>query len=169
MVRRPAPLIRRLPFADWIIADDWAALLRWSYERCRRLDLEPTPVDGSYRCYAPTRGEALLRVTAPRIAATVGEPVHPANSYYRIYCAGDTLRRHTDRDELDYTVSLMLSLTGIHEWPLFADMLGVHQAIPMAVGDAVLLTGRLIPHWRTALTGHCAALLFLHFTAVQPP
>ena len=23
----------------------------------------------------------------------------------------------------------------------------------------------LIPHWRTALTGHCAALLFLHFTA----
>ena len=165
MVRRPDPLIRRLPLADWLPADDWVALLRWSYERCRRLDLEPTSVDGSYRCYAPTRGEALLRATAPRIAATVGEPVHPANSYFRIYHQGDTLRRHTDRGGLDYTITLMLGLAGALEWPLWAELPDGPQSLPMAPGDAVLITGREIPHWRDPFPGSVAATLFLHYSA----
>ena len=128
----------------------------------RDVDTHPPPLP--LGIFAPPLGEILTCDLADRVGAFVGAPLRPANSFYRLYLAGDLLARHFDRDKLDVTVTLMIRLVGTQSWPISARIGDDTVSLPMGSGDAVLLTGRSIPHWREPLAaGHCASML-LHWS-----
>jgi hypothetical protein len=107
-----------------------------------------------------------------------------ANSYTRVYTRGSFLGIHTDRKELDITMSVCLEDRNNLEWPLFIstktidgeewdnsadssrfkeDFLGV--VLPL--GQGAIVEGRKYPHWRDELLcgeAQRAVYVFYHWT-----
>jgi len=112
------------------------------------------------------------RLLAPVIQSVVSEPIKPSYPYFAAYPRGTSLSRHTDREQCEYTVSLLVG----HEprgnrelaWPIYLEP---PSGIPMPrvrllqrPGDMLIFKGREIPHWRPQL--RCAARslhIFFHF------
>lgn len=187
---------RRLPILDWMSRETVRALLVWSENRVRHRDLavetgsdygrmlvndgrahaddvapmDPSPGVERISQYRPPIGEVVMHEVRERLIEEAEQYMVAANSFYRIYGSSDQLVRHTDRDELDYTVTIMLGLYGMPSWSIWADVDGVDMEIPMAPGDAVLITGRIYPHWREPLPQHAqAATLYLHYSVGTDP
>jgi len=137
-----------------------------------RLSTGSLPREDGRECYAqygdPTV-EALFGVLAPRLAAEFGEPVAPSYGYLRTYLQGSLLEPHVDRAGCDFTLSLAVAATGNGaDWPLFArDLSGVVTACKLSAGDAVLMRGREVRHWRAGLTSGWATFVFLHWVRVR--
>jgi hypothetical protein len=112
--------------------------------------------------------EAALRELTPRLEHELGVKMTPANSFARIYYNGGTLHRHTDRDGLNYTLSITLDNTLDTEWPLWCiDKLGNEVPINIERGDGGMMLGTQMTHWRNDLV--CAenqhlCQLFMHWS-----
>jgi hypothetical protein len=103
-----------------------------------------------------------LRTAVSRI---VGKPVIPAYTYSVTYEAGAALAAHTDRAQCEYTVSLLVDVTGDAEpWPLWLEVDGEPVAVRQRPGDALLFAGRRLRHWRDRLPdGRTSTSLLLHY------
>jgi hypothetical protein len=100
-----------------------------------------------------------------------GEPVKPSYLYFANYPSGSVLPRHVDRQQCEFSISLLVDYspepTGPCGWPLFLE----HPDLPAGVvgadlglGDAVLYRGRQLVHYRDRLPdGHHSSSLFLHY------
>lgn len=74
------------------------------------------------------------------------------NSYTRIYYNGSDLKRHTDRQGLDVTLSVCTFSDINKPWPLYVtDLQNQTQAIETQPGDGALILGTKYPHWRDKL------------------
>jgi hypothetical protein len=97
-----------------------------------------------------------------------GKAVTPSYSYFAGYRSGAALERHTDREQCEITLGLLLryepSQSGRSLWPLYLDTPKGECAIYQNVGDAIVFRGRVLPHWRNALPfGHSSDSLLLHY------
>jgi len=105
-----------------------------------------------------------LRTAVGRI---VGRPVLPAYTYSVTYEAGAVLAAHTDREQCEYTLSLLVDTTGEAEsepWPLWLESDGQPVAVHQRPGDALLFAGRRLRHWRDRLPdGRTSTSLLLHY------
>ena len=105
-----------------------------------------------------------LRTAVSRI---VGKPVVPAYTYSITYEAGAVLAPHTDREQCEYTVSLLVDATGdagSEPWPLWLEANGEPVAVRQLPGDALLFAGRRLRHWRDRLPdGRTSTSLLLHY------
>lgn len=114
--------------------------------------------------------EDALRAVQPMVEAELGVALKPANSFGRIYCNGGTLKPHTDRQGLDYTLSITLRHNLDFEWPLWViDNEGQTKSFHIKEGDGAMVLGTTQSHWRNDL--HCRAdqhsvQLFMHWTKV---
>lgn len=96
------------------------------------------------------------------ISKVLGEFVLPTYSYSRIYKNGDVLKRHTDRDACE--ISLTIHLNGDEQWEIFLeDLTGKIQSIILNPGDALLYNGCDVFHWRKEYTGKFYSQVFLHY------
>lgn len=112
--------------------------------------------------------EQALRWMQPRFEDTFDLNIVPANSYGRIYYNEGRLEEHTDRDPLDYTLSITLhNNTGV-DWTIgVEDKLKTRDEIDIKIGDAVFFLGNKLKHWRPLLTcpeNTYYANLYMHWT-----
>lgn len=105
------------------------------------------------------------------VARIVGRPVRPAYTYSVSYEAGAVLAPHTDREQCEYTVSLLVNATAdatpdaeSEPWPLWLEVGGEPVAVRQRPGDALLFAGRRLRHWRDRLPdGRTSTSLLLHY------
>jgi hypothetical protein len=101
------------------------------------------------------------------VARIVGKPVVPAYTYSVAYEAGAVLAAHTDRKQCEYTLSLLIDVTGDAEsepWPLWLEVDGGPVPVHQRPGDALLFAGRRLRHWRDRLpNGRTSTSLLLHY------
>lgn len=104
----------------------------------------------------------LLCEKTPEVSNLIGETVLPTYCYSRIYKSGDVLKRHTDRDACE--ISLTIHLDGDKEWEIYVETPdGKEIAINLKCGDALLYLGCKAPHWRNAFDGEYYSQVFLHY------
>jgi hypothetical protein len=120
---------------------------------------------GAHNEYSPLAGEALLKQVLPKVAAIAQCALLPAYAFARIYRTGAELRRHTDRNACEVSVSLTIfaSPTEPH-WPILVqDLRGTEAAVVLLPGDAIVYQGCNIPHWREPFAGEQQYQVFLHY------
>jgi hypothetical protein len=116
--------------------------------------------------------EPLTRFVHQQLARTVsdlvGRVVTPSYSYLAFYRGGAVLEPHTDREACEYTVSLCIDATPDPRthggWPLWVQTAAGPVSFVQAIGDAVLLRGRTLVHWREQLPeGYTSSSVLFHF------
>lgn len=104
----------------------------------------------------------LLCEKTPEVSDIFGETVVPTYSYARVYKNGSDLKKHTDRESCE--VSLTIHLGGDSEWPIFIETpTGESRSISMKPGDAMMYLGCTSSHWRNQFNGNEYTQVFLHY------
>lgn len=102
----------------------------------------------------------------------VPEEVRPSYAYLAIYHPGATLRRHIDRPQCQWNVSLVLDtdpeVNRASAWPIYLEVQGAAREVRLGMGDFVLYRGTDVPHWRDAQPeGHSSTICFFHFVSMD--
>lgn len=114
----------------------------------------------------PFEIDLMKRLLYP-VSLKTGLSLQPSYVYGRIYLRGSSLSKHVDRPECQVTVSVALGhSSNSGGWPIFVeDYEGRSRCVCLTPGDALLMDGIRLPHWREELTEAWQAQLFLHFLA----
>lgn len=92
----------------------------------------------------------------------------PTYSYARIYLEGGTLRRHTDRNACE--ISITLCLQKDIDWPLYIKKPDeTTVSIELEPGDAIMYRGCVAEHWRDVYIGTKHTQVFLHYVDLDGP
>jgi hypothetical protein len=96
------------------------------------------------------------------------EKVKPSYCYLAVYTPGSILKRHTDRRQCAWNISLVIDmepeLKRADAWPIYLDIAGQIHEVKLGMGDAVIYRGTKIPHWRNRLPeNQKVTVCFLHF------
>ncbi len=137
-----------------------------------RMRLADNPAyTGPFNEYGPPAGEAVLRHLAPRVAALLGRALVPTYAFWRIYRAGDVLRRHRDRESCEVTLSITVAADPEGDcWPIHViDLAGEQGTAVLAPGSGVLYQGCRLPHWREPLAGGEHFQLIVHYVLADGP
>ena len=95
------------------------------------------------------------------IEKIVGKKLNPQYTYARAYSKNSILRRHTDRESCEYSLSLAL---GGDKWPLcIKDRYGETNSISLDPGDALVYDGINLEHWREPFDGDVCYQVFMHW------
>ena len=105
------------------------------------------------------------------VSRIAGEPVKPSYVYFASYPPGSALPRHVDREQCEFSISLLVDYSPEPEgpcgWPLFledSDQPENRAAADLGVGDVVFYRGRQLVHYRDRLPdGHRSSSLFFHY------
>lgn len=96
------------------------------------------------------------------VSNILGETVLPTYTYARIYRTDDELKKHTDRDSCE--ISLTLHLYGDKPWPIWIETPeGKSKCLILEPGDAMMYLGCVAPHWRDKYFGEEYGQFFLHY------
>jgi hypothetical protein len=110
----------------------------------------------------------LLCELTPEISKRTQLTVLPTYSYIRVYQIGDDLKRHSDRDSCE--VSVTLNLGGDCEWPIYIEKPdGTTASVIMQPGDAMIYLGCKADHWRDTIPGSKCVQVFLHYVDSDGP
>ena len=105
----------------------------------------------------PAPLETALQAATADASALAGLPLHPVCSFLRRYEHGAELRRHVDREAIEWTASLVLHHDG-PTWPL-------RTVAADFDAQAVFLRSGAIEHWRDRFTGRVSVVGLLHWNS----
>ena len=109
--------------------------------------------------------ENLSDFLLPKIESAAGMKLLPTYTYFRVYKAGDILKKHRDRPSCEISISMSLRKKG-KIWPIYIN----NTDIMLEEGDAVLYRGCEVVHWREPYTeGTKLAQAFLHYVDANGP
>jgi hypothetical protein len=105
---------------------------------------------------------------ANAVAAMAGEAIKPSYVYLASYLSGAELKKHTDREQCEFSVTLALDFSPEPElatsWPIRLDTGKGSVAVYQALGDGLVYRGTKVPHYRGALPeGHTSTSIFFHY------
>lgn len=133
------------------------ALRPWA-KSLKRSDCPIAPDDHVSQCwsiYAPSQLEELLIALTPYVSFLLGEQLVPVNSFLRRYEKGAILKEHVDREDIEWTASLILHHEG-PPWPL-------RTRDEIYTGPMSLLQSGITPHWRDEFLGDISIVGLLHW------
>jgi hypothetical protein len=109
---------------------------------------------------------------ANAVSAIVGEPVKPSYVYLASYLNGADLKKHTDRPQCEFSVTLCLDFSPEPQlatsWPIHLDTPEGTVTVYQALGDGLVYGGTQVPHYRGVLAdGHTSTSLFFHYVPVD--
>ncbi|MGA8272230.1 MAG: hypothetical protein WB919_11780 [Candidatus Sulfotelmatobacter sp.] len=151
------------------------AALRRYYRHAIRRGAIPLGDEQSPRRYV-AHNEPVARYfhhqIAHAVSAIAGEPVKPSYVYLASYQGGAELKKHTDREQCEFSVTLCLDFSPEPEnatsWPIRLDTPGGTVTVYQALGDALVYRGTKVPHYRSALAEEYASTsIFLHYVAAD--
>jgi len=107
---------------------------------------------------------------ASTLGAVAGEPVKPSYVYMASYLSGAVLKRHTDRAQCEFSVTLCVDFspepTLETPWPIRLDTPTSTVTVYQALGDGLAYRGTRLPHYRSALPeGQTSTSIFFHYVA----
>jgi hypothetical protein len=102
------------------------------------------------------------------VSAAVGVPVKPSYVYSACYVSGAELRKHIDREQCEFSVTLCLDFSPEPEketaWPIRLDTPHGPVTVYQALGDALVYRGTRVPHYRDVLAeGRTSTSIFFHY------
>ena len=145
----------------WLELEEWAKTLGR-----RTLLIGPDDyAPNTWSAYSPAPLNRALYAATERMQEHVGKTLNPVCSFVRRYENGAHLRKHIDRPEIEWTVSLALHNDGA-DWP-------IHIQGQSLSGKAIALRSGAVPHWREPLGGNFYTVGLLHWAGpshrVDPP
>jgi hypothetical protein len=124
-------------------------------------------VAGRYGWYNELLARFFHHQLARYVGRVVREPVRPSYCYVSAYRASAVLDRHVDREQCEYTMSLLIDESpadGSLNWPLHFDTTEGTVSIVQEIGDAVVFRGPKLPHYRHRLPdGRASTSLLFHY------
>ena len=118
----------------------------------------------SLAVYNPAAALPLLEACHEAVQQVAGVELVASHTYFRVYQRGSYLKEHTDREGLDWTVSLMLRCDA-PPWPL--EVQAEDGTWCPVDGDAVLVHSAKVNHRRSVrYAGDEACVLMLHYREV---
>lgn len=118
--------------------------------------------------------ESLMRFLhlqlTPFLQELVGEPLMASYALLADYGPGSILRRHTDRSQCDWNLSLVLDQgpDASEPWPLWIENASGPTPVALEIGDLVFYSGTRTPHWREQLPpGRRVTVALFHFVSAS--
>jgi hypothetical protein len=110
------------------------------------------------------------RQIATPLSILAGETVKPSYVYLASYLSGAELRKHTDREQCEFSVTLCLDYSPEPElatpWPICLDTAAGQVKVYQALGDGLAYRGTKLPHYRSKLReGQTSTSIFFHYVA----
>jgi hypothetical protein len=147
-----------------------AALRRYYRQRIRsgQIKLGDRQSPRRYAAY----NEPVARFFHHQMAATLSliaeEPIIPSYVYFASYLSGAELRKHTDREQCEFSVTLCLDFSPepalSTPWPISLDTNKGTVTVYQAIGDGLVYRGTQLPHYRGPLSeGQTSASIFFHY------
>jgi len=107
---------------------------------------------------------------APVLSAVTGEPLKPSYVYLASYLNGAELRKHTDREQCEFSITLCLDFSPEPElatpWPIKLDTRSGTVSVHQALGDGLAYRGTILPHYRDPLgAGQTSTSIFFHYVS----
>jgi hypothetical protein len=161
-----------VPIADLIHPFQVAALRRY-YRHLIRTSAISLGDGQSPRRYAAYK-EPVARFFHQQIRATLsavaGQQLQPSYVYLASYLSGAELRKHTDREQCEFSVTLCLDFCPEpaleSPWPIRLDTAAGAVAVHQALGDGLAYRGTKVPHYRDVLgEGQTSTSIFFHYVA----
>jgi hypothetical protein len=126
-------------------------------------------IEQSFSHYAAPFTETLLLYLKDTIENIVGKKLEPTYSYMRIYYEGSELKKHTDRESCEYSITLCIK-NNENPWDIFFETKeGESRNISLGEGDFIIYKGITLPHWREKYEGKEQIQIFLHYIDVDGP
>ena len=106
------------------------------------------------------------------LSAVGGEPLKPSYVYLASYLSGAELKKHTDREQCDFSITLCLDFSPepalATPWPIRLDTPTGTVAVHQALGDGLAYRGTRLPHYRSPLgEGQTSTSIFFHYVAAD--
>jgi hypothetical protein len=173
VVSKGSPYFREngyVPLGHLIHPFNLAALRRYYRHAIRRGAIRLGDEQSSRRYVA--HNEAVARFFHHQIAnavgAIVGEAIKPSYVYFASYLSGAELKKHTDRQQCEFSVTLSLDFSPEPElatpWPIRLDNPDGTVKVYQALGDGLVYRGTKVPHYRHVLAeGHTSTSIFFHY------
>ncbi len=109
---------------------------------------------------------------AATLSAVAGEPLKPSYVYMASYLSGAQLKKHTDREQCEFSVTLCVDFSPEPAletpWPIHLDTPTGTVTVYQALGDGLAYRGTRLPHYRDALgDGQTSTSIFFHYVAAD--
>ena len=177
MIRKASPRFREkgyAPLGDLIHPFHIAALRRY-YRHLIRTGAIRLGDGQSPRRYV-AHNEPVARFFHHDIAATLsavaGEALKPSYVYMASYLSGAELKKHTDREQCEFSVTLCLDFSPEPAletpWPIRLDTPTGKLTVYQALGDGLAYRGTQLPHYRGVLgPAQTSTSIFFHYVAAN--
>lgn len=109
---------------------------------------------------------------AATFSLLAGEPLKPSYVYMASYLSGAELRKHTDREQCEFSITFCLDFSPEPEletpWPIHLDTGTGTVTVHQALGDGLAYRGTRLPHYRGVLgEGQTSTSIFFHYVPVD--
>jgi hypothetical protein len=158
------------PVGNLIHPFNLAALRRYYRHAIRRGAIHLGDHQSSRRYVAHNESVARFfhHQIANAVSAIVGEAVKPSYVYLASYLSGAELKKHTDRQQCEFSVTLCVDFSPEPDlatsWPIRLDTVAGTVTVYQALGDGLVYRGTKVPHYRSILAeGHTSTSIFFHY------
>ena len=105
-------------------------------------------------------------------SAVAGKLLKPSYVYIASYLGGAELKKHTDREQCEFSVTLCLDFSPEPAletpWPIHLDTSGGTVTVYQALGDGLAYRGTRLPHYRSRLgEGQTSTSIFFHYVSAD--
>jgi hypothetical protein len=112
------------------------------------------------------------RDIAATLSALAVEPLKPSYVYMASYLSGAVLKKHTDRAQCEFSVTLCLDFSPepVLEtpWPIRLNAPTSTVTVYQALGDGLAYRGTRLPHYRSTLPeGQTSTSIFFHYVGAD--
>ena len=140
--------------------------------RTGALDLGDKQSHRRYIAYNEPVARFFHRQIAGSVAAVAGVSVKPSYVYLASYLSGAELRKHTDRAQCEFSVTLCLDFSPepalATPWPIRLDTADGTITVYQALGDGLAYRGTRVPHSRCALgEDQTSTSIFFHYVGAD--
>lgn len=120
----------------------------------------------AYSMYGNLIFEDLLSILTKNVSEMLKLELIPTYSFFSLYEKGNELKKHTDREACEISMSLCLGYEpNDNKWPIHLD----DKSIDLMPGDAVIYRGIDLTHWREPFGGNYQAQAFFHWNDKNGP
>jgi len=109
---------------------------------------------------------------APLLSAVAGQPLKPSYVYMASYLSGAELKKHVDREQCEFSITLCLDFSPEPElatpWPIKLYTSTGPVIVHQALGDGLAYRGTRLPHYRARLgEGQTSTSIFFHYVSAD--
>jgi hypothetical protein len=106
------------------------------------------------------------------LSAVAGQPLKPSYVYLASYLSGAELKKHVDREQCEFSITLCLDFSPEPEratpWPICLDTANGKVTVYQALGDGLAYRGTRLPHYREKLgPGQTSTSIFFHYVSAD--